>query len=100
MYRSTEAKQIVISFRGTVSPKDMLTDMALDLAAFDPADKKDVRSPDEVAEDMSEEEMENGPLGGLYKGMKVTGLVLFKLRCWCLQKEILHCKYAMNPRNS
>lgn len=71
LYRSTEEKQIVISFRGTASPKDMLTDMALDLAAFDPAGKKDSRSPDEVADNMSEEEMENGPLGGLYKGMKV-----------------------------
>lgn len=74
LYRSTENKQIVISFRGTASPKDMLTDMALDLAAFDPAGKKDSRSPDEVAEGMSEEEMENGPLGGLYKGMKVRQL--------------------------
>ena len=37
MYRSTEKKQIVISFRGTSSPKDMLTDMSLDMAAFDPA---------------------------------------------------------------
>ncbi len=71
LYRSAEKKQIVISFRGTASPKDMLTDMALDLAAFDPAGKTDSRSPDEVAESMSEEEMENGPLGGLYKGMKV-----------------------------
>lgn len=71
IYRSTEKKQIVVSFRGTSSPKDMLTDMALDLAAFDPAGRSETRSPDEVAESMSEEEIENGPLGGLYKGMKV-----------------------------
>lgn len=71
IYQNTEKRQIVISFRGTTSPKDMLTDMALDLAAFDPAGKTDTRSPDEVAENMSEQEMEDGPLGGLYKGMKV-----------------------------
>lgn len=74
LYRSKAKKQIVISFRGTASPKDMLTDMALDLAAFNPGGKDDSRSPDEVAESMSEEEMENGPLGGLYKGMKVIPL--------------------------
>ena len=48
----------------------MLTDVALDLAAFNPPGRSS-RSPDEVAEEMSEEEVENGPLGGLYKGMKV-----------------------------
>ena len=41
MYRSTEKRQIVISFRGTSSPKDMLTDMSLDMAAFDPAGVRD-----------------------------------------------------------
>lgn len=70
VYRSVAKKQIVISFRGTASPRDMLTDMALDLAAFNPPGRTS-RSPEEVAESMSEEEVENGPLGGLYKGMKV-----------------------------
>ena len=56
----------------------MLTDMALDLAAFNPPGRSS-RSPDEVAEGMSEEEVENGPLGGLYKGMKVRAQVLSKM---------------------
>lgn len=72
IYRSTEKRQIVISFRGTSTPKDMLTDMALDLAAFNPSGKGRSRSPEEVAEEMSDEELENGPLGGLYKGMKAS----------------------------
>lgn len=72
IYKSAAQKQIVISFRGTASPRDMLTDMALDLAAFNPEGGRTSRSPDEVAEEMSEEEVEKGPLGGLYKGMKVT----------------------------
>lgn len=74
IYRCLERKQIVISFRGTSSPKDMLTDAALDLAAFNPGGSRQSRPPEDVAEEMSEEELENGPLGGLYKGMKVGSI--------------------------
>lgn len=70
IYRSTDDRQLVISFRGTSSPKDMLTDVALDLAAFNPGGKYKSRAPEEVAAAMSDEDLENGPLGGFYKTMK------------------------------
>lgn len=48
-----------------------VTDMALDLAAFNPGNRRKSKGPEEVAEEMSDEEIEKGPLGGLYKTMKV-----------------------------
>lgn len=77
LFKSTEERQIVIAFRGTSTPKDMLTDMALDLAAFNPAGKNNSRTPEEVAEELSDEELEKGPLGGLFKSVKAR----FKRLC-------------------
>ena len=71
MYANWEERKIVISFRGTSSPKDMLTDMSLDLAAFNPEGDDESKQPEDVAQEISEEEWENGPFGGLYKALKV-----------------------------
>ena len=71
MYANWEDKKIALSFRGTSSPKDMLTDMSLDLAAFNPEGDETSKQPEEVAEEISEEEWESGPFGGMYKGLKV-----------------------------
>ena len=49
----------------------MLTDMSLDLAAFNPEGDERNKDPEEVAQEIPEEEWEKGPFGGMYKALKV-----------------------------
>lgn len=50
----------------------MLTDMSLDLSAFSPEGDEESKHPEEVAEEIPEEEWEKGPFGGMYKALKVV----------------------------
>jgi hypothetical protein len=50
----------------------MMTDAAMSLSAFSPGQRPDSRSPEDVANSLSDEELENGPLGGIFKGIKVS----------------------------
>ena len=59
--------EIVIAFRGTSSPADMAKDALCDLAAFSPGDRPQSRQPEEVAEEISDEEVAEGPMGGMFK---------------------------------
>ena len=52
--------------------QDMMTDAAMSLSAFSPGQRPDSRSPADVANSLSDEELENGPLGGIFKGIKVS----------------------------
>ena len=63
--------EIVIAFRGTASPADMVKDALVDLAAFSPGNRPDSRQPEQVAEEVSDEELEEGPMGGFLKTAKV-----------------------------
>ena len=72
IYRNNSTREAIVSFRGTSDPKDMMTDAAMSLAAFSPGQRPDSRSPEDVANGLSDEELENGPLGGIFKGIKVT----------------------------
>ena len=76
IYRNNSTREAIVSFRGTSDPKDMMTDAAMSLAAFSPGQRPDSRSPEDVANSLSDEELENGPLGGIFKGIKVTWPVL------------------------
>lgn len=62
-----DSHEIVISFRGTSTPADMLKDAVFDLAAFSPGDRPKSHQPEEVAEKVSDEELEEGAMGGALK---------------------------------
>ena len=49
-----------------------MTDAAMSLEAFTPGKRPDSRSPEDVANSLSDEELENGPLGGIFKGIKAS----------------------------
>ena len=49
-----------------------MTDAAMSLSAFTPGQRPDSRSPEEVADGLSTEELENGPLGGIFKSIKAS----------------------------
>ena len=66
--------EIVIAFRGTSSPIDMVKDALLDLAAFAPGNRPKSHQPEEVAEKISDEELEGGPMGGFLKAAQVLRL--------------------------
>ena len=84
IYRNNSTREAIVSFRGTSDPKDMLTDAAMSLSAFSPGQRPDSRSPEEVADSLSDEELENGPLGGIFKGIKVTcPCQLLEAPCTC-----------------
>ena len=49
MYRNEEDREAVVAFRGTESPKDMLTDMNLDLLEFNiPGHDRQSKAPKQV----------------------------------------------------
>ena len=72
IYRNRAAREAIVSFRGTSEPQDMLTDACMALAAFSPGQRPDSRSPEEVADSLSQDELEQGPLGGIFKSIKVN----------------------------
>ena len=72
IYRNRASREAIISFRGTSDPQDMMTDACMALAAFSPGDRPDSRSPEEVADSLSQAELEQGPLGGIFKSIKVA----------------------------
>ena len=71
IYRNRASREAIVSFRGTSDPQDMMTDACMALAAFSPGDRPDSRSPEEVADSLSQAELEQGPLGGIFKSIKV-----------------------------
>ena len=71
IYRNRASREAIVSFRGTSDPQDMMTDACMALAAFSPGDRPDSRSPEEVANSLSQKELEQGPLGGIFKSIKV-----------------------------
>ncbi|KAK9918553.1 hypothetical protein WJX75_004940 [Coccomyxa subellipsoidea] len=71
IYRNEQTKEAVIAFRGTSNPKDMMTDAALAMSAFSVGHRSSgSRSPDDVAAELSDEEVLQGPLGGIFAGIK------------------------------
>ncbi|KAK9818196.1 hypothetical protein WJX72_008645 [[Myrmecia] bisecta] len=61
VYRNKEERQAVVAFRGTSSPRDMLTDMTLDMAAFNPGHRPDNKGPEELAaEEAQQAQQEQG----------------------------------------
>ncbi|BDA48953.1 probable phospholipase A1 EG1, chloroplastic/mitochondrial at C-terminar half [Coccomyxa sp. Obi] len=70
IYRNEKTKEAVIAFRGTSNPQDMMTDAALAMSAFSPGDRQPGRAPDEVAAELSDEDVMKGPLGGIFQGIK------------------------------
>ena len=76
IYRNRASREAIVSFRGTSDPQDMMTDACMALAAFSPGDRPDSRSPEEVADSLSQAELEQGPLGGIFKSIKVTGFAV------------------------
>ncbi len=71
IYRNNKSREAIVSFRGTSDPKDMMTDAAMSLSAFSPGQRPNSRTPEEVADSLSDKELEDGPLGGIFKGIKV-----------------------------
>ncbi|KAK9813880.1 hypothetical protein WJX73_003222 [Symbiochloris irregularis] len=59
--------EIVVAFRGTSSPADMIKDAVFDLAAFSPGNRPKSKGPEEVAEEVSDEDLEKGGMGGFLK---------------------------------
>lgn len=82
-YRNQKTKEAVISFRGTSNPQDMMTDAALAMSAFSPGHREGSKPPHEVAAELSDEELMEGPLGGLFRGIKVPCIISFH-SSWCL----------------
>ena len=72
IYRNRGTREAIVSFRGTSDPQDMMTDACMALAAFSPGQRPGSRSPEEVADSLSQEELEQGPLGGIFKSIKVS----------------------------
>ncbi len=72
IYRNEKTKEAVIAFRGTSNPQDMMTDAALAMSAFSPGDRQPGKAPDEVAAELSDEDVMKGPLGGIFQGIKVV----------------------------
>lgn len=66
--------EIVIAFRGTSTPVDMIKDAVFDLAAFSPGNRPKSKGPEEVAEEVSDEELEEGGMGGFLKFAEVSWL--------------------------
>ena len=56
---------------GVQSPVDMAFDAVVDLAAFAPGNRPKTRSPEEVADDVPDKELAEGPMGGFYKFAEV-----------------------------
>lgn len=71
IYRNIDEREAIISFRGTMTPEHMLTDIDLDLAAFNPGGRKECRSPEEVSDEIPDEEIMKGPLEPLMNMCKV-----------------------------
>ena len=86
IYRNRASQEAIVSFRGTSDPQDMMTDACMALAAFSPGQRPDSRSPEEVADCLSQAELEQGPLGGIFKSIKVA----FTCFCYTHQQPQLH----------
>lgn len=71
MYRNKDKREAVFAFRGTSSPQDMLTDTAFTLAAYCPGDRPPSRSPEEVAAEIADEDVTEGPMGSIFSAIDV-----------------------------
>ena len=69
-----------------------MTDAALAMSAFSPGDRQPGRAPDEVAAELSDEDIMKGPLAGIFQGIKVLLNVL--LSC-CYRKAAAWSHAAM-----
>ncbi|EIE18845.1 alpha/beta-hydrolase [Coccomyxa subellipsoidea C-169] len=71
IYRNQQTREAVIAFRGTSNPQDMMTDAALAMSAFSPGHRSGgSKSPNDVAAELSDEEVLQGPLGGIFASIK------------------------------
>ena len=66
-----DSHEIVVAFRGTSTPADMIKDALFDLAAFSPGNRPKSRQPEEVAEEVSDKDLEQGAMGGFLKTAQV-----------------------------
>ena len=71
IYRNIDDREAIVSFRGTMTPGHMLTDIDLDLAAFNPGGRRESRSPEDVSDEIPDEEIMKGPLEPLMNMCKV-----------------------------
>ena len=74
IFRNIDDHEIVLSFRGTMTPGHMLTDIDLDLAVFNPGGRRESRSPEDVADEIPDEEIIKGPLEPLMNMAKVGSI--------------------------
>jgi len=52
VYRNPQQKDLIFAFRGTSSPKDMLTDMSVELKPFKPGQKVSEPSEEEITQEL------------------------------------------------
>lgn len=84
IYRNQQTREAVIAFRGTSNPQDMMTDAALAMSAFSPGHRSGgSKSPDDVAAELSDEEVLQGPLGGIFASIKVCWQYVMPLLVLC-----------------
>lgn len=98
IYRNIDDREAIISFRGTMTTGHMLTDIDLDLAAFNPGGRRESRSPEEVSDEIPDEEILKGPLEPLMNMCKVVPSPHLAHR-WL--PWICHCpaaRYVVAPR--
>jgi hypothetical protein len=72
IYRNDALREAVVAFRGTSNLQDMMVDAALALSAFSPGAGQQSRTPEEVAEQLSDEDLMRGPMAGLFRSLKVS----------------------------
>ncbi len=72
VYRNKDKREAVFAFRGTSSPQDMMTDSAFTLAAYCPGDRPPSRSPEEVAAEIADEDVKEGPMKKIFSAVDVS----------------------------